>query len=138
MLNFYLDTICSPNPCKNGGLCYPIGSSTYQCTCQPGCIGYDCSYCNPITTTTKAPPTTCVDFNTYLCQFFARLGHCTLQNAYINFAPFRTSCPVTCGCCNAVTTKSNCVDTQPNCVYWDSECYRIPYPNPCPQTCKLC
>lgn len=127
--------VCSSSPCKNGGSCVQVGSS-YQCYCPSNCQGYDCSYCSG---TTAAPA--CADYNPSVCRNYAALGYCNL-NAYINGALFKVSCPVSCNNCATTkattTTKASCVDTQANCVYWANYCNLIPYPNPCPKTCKLC
>lgn len=132
-----LDSLCWPNPCKNGGTCSLVGTSTYQCSCPTGCVGYDCSTCYGTTATTKSP-STCVDFNSYLCQYYGGLGYCTKYNAYINGAPFRKSCPVTCNSCTTTSSPSTCVDQQANCALWASYCNLIPSPNPCRKTCNLC
>ena len=33
---------CSPNPCKNGGICQIVGG-TFKCTCTAGFFGPTCS-----------------------------------------------------------------------------------------------
>lgn len=35
-------TGCSNNPCRNGGQCYPLTPTDYQCLCLPGYSGKSC------------------------------------------------------------------------------------------------
>ena len=38
-------TVCTTNPCKNGGNCTVLTSSTYNCTCAPNFSGATCNKC---------------------------------------------------------------------------------------------
>ncbi len=35
-------TACNANPCKNGGVCDPVGDANYKCLCAPGFTGTTC------------------------------------------------------------------------------------------------
>lgn len=39
-------SLCSPNPCKNGGTCVVDADGYFSCVCRSGCYGYDCSNCS--------------------------------------------------------------------------------------------
>ncbi|CAH1252782.1 CSMD3 [Branchiostoma lanceolatum] len=38
-----LGDVCNPNPCLNGGMCFPDGSG-YRCDCKPGFVGRNCQF----------------------------------------------------------------------------------------------
>ncbi|XP_066271289.1 sushi, von Willebrand factor type A, EGF and pentraxin domain-containing protein 1-like [Branchiostoma lanceolatum] len=38
-----LGDVCNPNPCLNGGMCFPDGSG-YRCDCKPGFVGINCQF----------------------------------------------------------------------------------------------
>ena len=35
---------CIPNPCLNGGVCYPYGPTSYTCSCPTNCYGQTCQF----------------------------------------------------------------------------------------------
>ena len=79
---------CSLNLYVNGALI----SVSCAASCNPTCK----TTTNAITTTTTTK--TCSDYNPSLCHTFASNGYCSL-NAYINKAPIKVSCAVSCHSC---------------------------------------
>ena len=79
---------CSLNVYVNGALI----SVSCAASCNPSCK----TTTNAIATTTTTK--TCTDYNTSLCQTYASKGYCSL-NIYINNAPIKVSCAVSCNAC---------------------------------------
>ncbi|XP_028137681.2 basement membrane-specific heparan sulfate proteoglycan core protein isoform X7 [Diabrotica virgifera virgifera] len=56
---------CSNKPCQNGGQCYPLSPTEYQCACAPGFTGRNCE-----TSENKCDPNPCEN-----------QGTCSLKNS---------------------------------------------------------
>ena len=41
-----LETPCSNEPCRNGGICTDVTEQAYVCECQHGYLGIDCNHTN--------------------------------------------------------------------------------------------
>ena len=77
---------CSLNVYVNGA----IITTSCAASCNPSCS---------VTTTVKTTTTNkCSDYNSALCQTYASKGYCSL-NIYINNAPIKVSCAVSCNSC---------------------------------------
>ena len=40
----YLYSCCNSAPCQNGGICNPLYTGGYSCTCANGYFGINCQY----------------------------------------------------------------------------------------------
>ena len=87
--SYAIKGFCSLNVYVNGAL--------ISVSCAASCNSACKTTTNAITTTTTSIKA-CSDYNSTLCQTYAGKGYCSL-NIYLNNAPIKVSCAVSCNSC---------------------------------------
>lgn len=133
----------------NDGICLVdyMKASYYKCSCKYGYTGKNCELKSSNLETHQVRLTTrlyvnCVDQNEKTCPMYARNKLCS-DMMKINGVSINDFCPKSCHFCDSLKANrvsNKCVDLNSSCFMWSASnaCSRLPDPNVCKKSCKLC